>query len=175
MSKSLRIVLSILVPLFANIIFLVFSVYYISICELKMYPQESNQKLIYLYAFWAFFQIIIITIVLIRSKHRIQLIPLPIISALFIALLVSWSIEGFNEQEEFDIVTWTEKPYMRINYAEDIISNGLLEDKCYDEIIEMLGEPDVSEKSRLTYEMGFGKLFIQLNDSCFANVNVKCR
>jgi len=127
---------------------------------------------------WIILQLIIFGLIFFRSNYKKQIIALPIISLLFITLFANWTfdLKDIDNYRKFDREMWMNgNPFFRINYVEDIVKNNLLENKCYPEIIEMLGRPNIENQNTLEYELGFGELIIQLNDKCYENVEIKCK
>jgi len=95
---------------------------------------------------------------------------------LFVILSFSMLTKYFGTNyQTFDYQVWnSQNHFYRINYVEDLISNGKLEGKCYDEITEMLGQPRVENNSSLEYDIGFGTMIVHLDNNCFKKVEVKC-
>jgi c-di-AMP phosphodiesterase-like protein len=178
MKKGLRITSSILIPLILNITFILFIVYKDSVCERKAFRSDIDSQNIYWYLSWIILQIIVVGFIFIKSNFRKQIIALPLLALLFIALLTSWTIDlkDKNNFQKFDKEMWMNpNHFFRINYVEDIISNKKLESKCYNEIIDMLGKPKFESKDKLEYEVGFGIMIIKLENNCFKQVDVECK
>jgi len=178
MKKSLRISLSITIPLILNIGFIVFIVMKDSICEQKVFRHDIETQNFYLYLIWIVLQIITVGLVFIKLKYRKQITALPIITLLFVGLFANWTLDlkKMDNYDKFDKEMWMNSNiYFRINYVEDIVSNNKLKDKCYDEIIDMLGKPNVKNKNRIEYKLGFGIMIIRLQDNCFDEIEIKCK
>lgn len=178
MKKTLRISLSILTPLVLNIIFIMYTINSQMACERYVYGYETAIRDAIFYLSWILFQAIIIIIILRKSKNKRQLLGLPITSFLFAVLYIIMSTAAINyEPTEFNRKEWIKGDnnyYNRVIYVEDIIKNKKLNDKCYDEIIYMLGTPNSKTEKLLEYTFGTGKLKIFLNDSCFQETEVDC-
>ena len=68
-----------------------------------------------------------------------------------------------------------ENPFFKINYVEDIIENDRLSGLCYEELIEMLGNPNYKSKRKMEYDVGFGTMIIELKNNCYDKVEVICK
>ena len=107
MKKGIRVTLSILLPLILNFAFIIFIVLKDSTCEQKVFRHDIESQNFYFYIIWIALQIITIGLVIATSKNWKQIIALPIITLLFIALFTSWTLD-MNEDnyERFDKEIW---------------------------------------------------------------------
>lgn len=106
------------------------------------------------------------------------MLGLPITSSLFIVVYIILSSSLVNYKPiEFDQELWINHDKFYINrayYIEDLIINKKINGKCYEEIIDYLGKPNISLDNTLEYKFLTGKLKIILRDSCCHKVKVEC-
>jgi len=177
MKKTLRIIASIFLPLLINIIVIVIVFLSHNQCEYKLHHQGQILQDSYIFLFWTIIQLGVVYLIFIKSKYRKQLIAIPIISILFISLFAYWATDLINyEYRKFDKTEWNmENPFFKINYVEDIIENDRLSGLCYEELIEMLGNPNYKSKRKMEYDVGFGTMIIELKNNCYDKVEVICK
>ncbi len=89
-----------------------------------------------------------------------------VVGVLLIAIVISVFLISLNERE-FDPTDWNNEPTLRYKMSKDIIENERFIGKRKDEIIQLLGEPEVSNlegKEHLMYSLGKAPSFFESND-----------
>jgi hypothetical protein len=79
-----------------------------------------------------------------------------VILIFFVAALATRTLTWYFE-EQFDADLWHSNPAKRYQMADDIINNNLFIGKTEEEIVQLLGEPEIfteDSKNYIVYKMG---------------------
>lgn len=86
-----------------------------------------------------------------------------IIGVLLVAIVISVCLMSLNEKQ-FDSIVWKTEPSMRYKMSKDIIENERFIGKTKQDVISLLGNPDVSNlegKDHLIYPLGKAPSFFE--------------
>lgn len=86
-----------------------------------------------------------------------------VVGVLLVALVISVFLIAVNEQQ-FDVSAWKNEPTLRYKMSKDIIENQRFIGKEKQELLQLLGEPEVSNlegKDHLIYPLGKAPSFFE--------------